>query len=169
MHKRVLYLLLSFLLLLTLPACGNSDENPASPGGQDCETGETGLPAMPPGAAWSDSHVLLDRPLTAALVKDGSVYGYRWNDEGAAITVQDARSGECLRNIGIPEASDIQTISVDGQGNIYILGRQDEGEAFWKIAGDDKITPLGDFVLEDLENAQYVSPKGLYTDPKGNF
>lgn len=174
MRKRSLFLLLSFLLILILPACGNfgessgrdSDGNPVSPGGQDSEAG---LSALPPGTAWQDRHILLDRPLTAALVKDGSVYGYRWEEGMIVITVQDARSGECLRNISIPEASDIQTIAVDAQGHIYILGRQDVGEAFWKIADDDKITLIGDFVLEDLENAQNVLPKGLYTDKEGNF
>lgn len=71
--------------------------------------------------------------------KGNVIYGYYFGREAIYIMEQDIRTGVVLCETKITGVEDARTISVDTEGNIYLLGSQDGNYTFWKINGGGQI------------------------------
>ncbi len=167
--KRILAGIMIFCMLL-LTGCGESgtlrvekvqlfeDDGSGSSGSQ------AGVAAL-----WKASHLSLDSRFENAVVKNGTVYGYYTDDSGVTVVAQDIQSGKVVSERTISGADSAESITVDQEGTVYVLGSQNGSYVFWKVDQDGKISSMGDFELEDLDDEHTPVPRGLYIDDSGYY
>lgn len=173
MKKAILSLLFSVVLIGNLAACGKEEKTDVYQL-DGIPIGSTAAGEVSAGGTkttesreWQDSHLSLGYCLEGAVVQGESIYGYLANGDGISVLVQDTKTGDLLRNVKIPGASEIQSIAADGQGIVYLVGKQGDKDIFWKIDEAGQVSVLGDFVLEDAENAIDIRPRGLFVGEEG--
>lgn len=176
--------------VLALSACGRTDGRPSNDGiniaGEDSagqsESGdrtgasgqpETGNPPSQEGQfksfSWKDSHRTLAASLEAGILKENVLYGFYTDEKGVTVISQDVQSGEVLGEATITEADYARSLTADGQGNVYVLGKTGEADGFWKIDNRGQISAMPDFVLEDLDPTFWNPVQGFFADEQGNF
>ena len=147
----------SVIMLLMLSACGR--EMVTSPiEMEELSEQEQQIPRH-------DTHIPLAYLYEDAVVAGQMIYGVAIEADEVIIVSQNVESGEIVNKVAIPGETDIKSITADLQGNIYAAGEN----SFWRIDHVGEVRAFDDFVLEDLENADYVTVKGIYTDEKGYF
>lgn len=173
MKKYVNKLLLMLITTVILTGCGKEDisygEEKPSVIKTKLESEAVKPDTLQETISWADQHIPLSSPLENAVVKDGIVYGYYQTDEGLTVVSQDIQENKVLQEAVLPNMDYGQSIAVDTQGNVYVLGISGEESVFWKMAKDGQTTALEDFEIEDVDTAYFVSPQGLFVDEQGYF
>ncbi|MBR3762008.1 MAG: extracellular solute-binding protein [Lachnospiraceae bacterium] len=162
MKKRFTNLLLCFCILVTLSACSKeSIDISGKESVNEAQQAEV--------VSWKATHYSLGCHLEQAVVKDDIVYGCYIDSTGATVVFQEAEGNEILKEVKIEGVTEVRTITVDTNGNIYVLGVTRDKEIFWKIDHNGELSALGDFVLDHVNERHEVVPKGLYVDDAGYF
>lgn len=146
MKKMLIIVLTVISMLFLLTACGEQ-EKVAEPAGQNIPNSSEQKVV----SSWQESRIALNKCFTGVTLKNNMLYGYGEKNGIVIITVCNLLSGDIIREIELLEATAVQSISVDGQGDIYVLGTTVEGYEFWKITGEGEIQLLGQIVLEDVD------------------
>jgi hypothetical protein len=118
---------------------------------------------------WLDSHVALSSHYDGIAVRDNVVYGYYEDENGTQVVSCDVQSGEILQSVKIDDVTEVQGITADVQGNIYLVELEDPGAGgiLWKIDTHGKATVVDDIVLEDLSDDGFFILKNIYVDESG--
>ncbi len=121
--------------------------------------------------SWQDTHVSLGDLYDGVTVRDGVIYGYCENENGIKVISQDLQSGEVLQTVELEDASNVQNIAADEEGNIYLLELSEDGfdGIFWKIDIQGQIMTIDDIVLEGYNTKFSCAPKNIYVDEGGYF
>lgn len=153
---------ISILVLLT--ACGEQEEVAESANQNIQKQSEQKIVS-----SWQESRIALNKSFTGVTLKNNMLYGYGEENGIFIIAICNLLSGDIIQEIELLNATAVQSISVDGQGNIYVLGTTVEGYEFWKITGEGEIQLLGQIVLEDVDEAINVMPKGICVDAENQI
>ncbi|MCH5344197.1 MAG: hypothetical protein J1E64_09170 [Acetatifactor sp.] len=157
MGKKTTRAIIGLLISIILTACGKENT--------PVELGSTSVRLKNEAACfWQDSHVAMNNHYDGVTVKNGVVYGHYTKDGGTTVVSQNAQTGIILSEMQLPDVMDVKCITADLQGNIYFLG----DETIWRISNGN-VTHLEDIVLEDLDFAENITPKGIYIDGQGRF
>lgn len=160
MIKKIIKILLAAIsVILLLTSCGYQEEITES-----TNQNEQNQPEQKTDSSWQDSRIALNKCFTGVVIKNDLLYGYGVENGSAIIVIYDLLSGGILQEIELLDAAAVQSIAVDGQGNIYVLGTAVEGSEFWKITGEGEIRLLGQLELEDVDEAINITPKGICVD-----
>ena len=119
--------------------------------------------------SWQDQRMDLERQYKMVAVTDDTIYGCYEELGDIIITFQDKMSGDIIKQVNLPEITNIQSIDADYEGNVFGTGILEERSVFWKIDNEGNPSVLDGFLLENTENAQHITPKGVYVDSKGYF
>ena len=164
MRKMFIIVLTVISLLVLLTACGEQEEVAESAVQNIQKPSEQKIVS-----SWQESRIALNKSFTGVTLKNNMLYGYGEKNGIVIIAVCNLLSGDIIREIELLEATAVQSISVDGQGDIYVLGTTVEGYEFWKITEEGEIQLLGQIVLEDLDEAINVMPKGICVDAENQI
>lgn len=166
MRKKIVLL----LAVLILTGCGSRDNNPERPGSVMIESMEQSEGTENSGQAenaWRAEHMALNNRYDSITVSGDKVYGCCQENGHTIIEYLDRESFAVEKSVPLPEGASVQTIAADTQGNVYLCGSQDGNDGFWKLDGDGSLQELKDFVLEDTENAVFITPWGILVDDRG--
>lgn len=120
--------------------------------------------------SWKEQHLSLEKQYQLASVTADKIYGFCEENGEPLIVCQDKASGEIVQQVTLPGIVSVQSMDVDEEGNVYIVGIAEDGQSeFWKIDTEGNCSPVGEIVLEGTENAQFIEPKGFYVDHQGYF
>ncbi|MCD8379600.1 MAG: extracellular solute-binding protein [Lachnospiraceae bacterium] len=119
--------------------------------------------------SWAASHVSLDWRLEEAIVKDGTVYGCYMEENGLHVVVCSMEGTGSGSETLIAGAESVLSLTVDSEGNVYILGEKDSATMIWRVGSDGDVTEVGEFTLDDAGEAKTITPKALFLDSAGNF
>ncbi len=148
------HIILCLIMHLVISACGR--ENISST--VEIEEGAEQTPRH-------DTHIPLAYLYEDAVVAGQIIYGAAIEADEVMIVSQKVESGEIINEATIPGETVVKSIVADSQGNIYVAGES----SFWEINCAGEVRAFNDFVLEDLEKADNVTIKGIYTDEEGYF
>lgn len=149
--------ILGFTVILMLSACGEKQND------SDGQFSNNNLTEAQ--ISWRDEHISLGNHYEEVLIRNDVLYGYYVKDSKIVAVSQSVKTGEVFWEAAIPNLTEVNNITADAQGNMYLSGNN----AFWKISSDKEITMLDNFLLEDTETVESIYPKGLYIDGKGHF
>lgn len=164
-----------FLSILMLTGCATQvQENAAGSGGtgiivEGMEGG--GAPAGESAEAeeisWCASYTALENRYDRVAVAGDAIYGCRQEDGQMVVERMDKGSFSVQDQFPLPDVSYMQSMAVDGQGNVYLLGEQGGDTVFRMLDGDGNFQEIGDLMPEDTENAAFIEPRGIYSDGRG--
>ncbi len=157
--KKIEFLPAVILMIALLTSCGYQEKITES-----TRQNEQNQSEQEADSSWQDSRLALNKCFAGVVIKNDLLYGYGVEKGHAIIVIYDLLSGGILQEIELLDATAVQSIAVDGQGNIYVLGTAVEGSEFWKITGEGEIRLLGQLELEDVDEAINIAPKGICVD-----
>lgn len=170
-NKSKLVILFMLLLAMLVSGCGagiNKGNDIKEKTDQENDSDQTNRSAAK--YSWKDKHISLDRQYQAVTVTEDKIYGCSEENGQLVIICQDKESGSLEKQISVPEVSDVHSMDADEVGNIFIVAGIDENSSeFLKIDPDGNCSSMGNLVMEDTENAEFIQPKGLYVDGDGYF
>lgn len=165
MLKKYLVAVLSGVIILAITACGNvSISTDVRKEETTFKKEELSLPTM------EAEHKRLNYSYEIVIVKNDKIYGcYHSADGRNTLVVEDIEEDKILREVETDCNGSILCISVDKIGNIYLIESKNDINNAWKIALDDKVTLLENFVLEDQDPIHNTILKGIYIDKEDRF
>ena len=118
---------------------------------------------------WQGQHSSLGNSYDIAMISGDTIYGCYEKDGNAVISYQDKQNKVLEKEITLTEMDYIQNMYADISGNVYILGLDKEGSKLGVVNNQGEFSKLGDLVLDNTENADFITPRGIYADNKGNY
>lgn len=95
------------------------------------------------------------------------IYGCRQENNQIVVESMDKETLSVQKQLLLPDVSYLQSMTADGQGNVYLLGEQDGRTVFWTLDGEGNLQENPDMTPEDTENARFVELRGVYADGRG--
>ena len=161
------------ILIFFSTGCGNSEDmNSTTPDG--INPGKTDNIDNPiqdqdrSDESWQAEYSRLEKQYELAVAAD-NIYGCYIKDGKVFIDSINKDNISVDGSFALPDSSSILGMTADTEGNVYLLGTEGENAGFWKI---DTNSNLQDFVkmeLEDIEDADDIFLKGIYSDQSGNL
>lgn len=149
------------LIVVCLIATGCGKESPAPDAGGQKDVDER------PQLHWHVSHSPLSEQYEGATMADGKIYAYRYVEGGADVSVFAADTVEQTASYGIPDVTEVMSISASDSGQICLWGSTENGNALWQVSPDGDIRTLEDIEVEDL--GLYAELKNFYADSNGLY
>lgn len=168
MRKNVI-MLLGMLIVLVLTGCGDNPENREGIAQDSNEPENVTITAQEPKEeSWQAEYSMLADRYELS-VAAGNLYGYRVRDGQVVIDSINRETLSVDESFVLPGVSSLFRMKTDAEGNVYLLGEQGEGTGFWRIDADGVLQDFVRIELEDIEEADDILLKGIYTDQSGNL
>lgn len=153
------------MICLWMTGCGTGNPSSAS-GVQEGSGGQTEPVGTPP-LHWNVSHSPLSEQYEGATMADGKIYAYRYVEGGVDVSVFAADTVEQTASYGIPDVTEVMSISVNDSGQICLWGSTENGNALWQVSPNGDVRTLEDIEVEDL--GLYAELKNFYADSNGLY
>lgn len=163
--KRISLLIILFVVFLFVTGCGK--ENPSSASGVQKDPGGQNNPGVAAPIHWSVSHSPLSEQYEGATMADGKIYAYRYVEGGVDISVFAADTVEQTASYGIPDVTEVISISANDSEQICLWGSTENGNTLWQVSPNGDIRTLENIEVEDL--GLYAELKNFYADSNGLY
>ncbi|MCM1186243.1 MAG: extracellular solute-binding protein [Lachnoclostridium sp.] len=133
----------------------NNNNNPAS--------GEKAV-------SWEADYSRLDNLYSLATATEHAVCGCYAQDGRVMVDwLPKDGNADAKKSFELAGASLIAGMAADGEGNIYLLGKQEKEKStgLWEIDAEGNLQDYVELVLEDTERAVNIFLKGIYADSEG--
>ena len=118
---------------------------------------------------WDASYSRLDTQYLLALATDCNIYGCYIQDDEVLLASISKESFSVNRTYVLSDALMISGMAADQEGNVYVLDNREESAGIWEIDADGSFHDYVVMELEDIENADNLFLKNVYTDLDGYF
>lgn len=118
---------------------------------------------------WQGQHSSLGSRYDIAMISGDTIYGCYEKDGNAVISYQDKQNKILEKEITLTEMDYIQNMYADISGNVYVLGLGNEGSNLGVVNNQGEFSKLGNLELDDTENADFITARGIYADDNGNY
>lgn len=163
--KKIRLSLILFVIFLFMTGCGK--ENPSFvPGGQKDPGGQKNPGGATP-VHWSVSHSPMSEQYEGATMADGKIYAYRYVEGGVDISVFAADTVEQTASYGIPDVTEVISISANDSEQICLWGSTENGNTLWQVSPNGDIRTIEDIEVEDL--GLFPELKNFYADSNGLY
>lgn len=149
------------LIVICLIATGCGKKSPASDADGLKDMGKK------PQLHWHVSHSPLSEQYEGATMADGKIYAYRYVEGGVDVSVFAADTVEQTASYGIPDVTEVMSISVNDSEQVFLWGSTENGNALWQVSANGDIRTLEDIEVEDL--GLYAELKNFYADSNGLY
>lgn len=158
--KRMKKCMIILALIISLTACGNTDTGPE----RESTTGGTvGNISAQEGSSWHSRHIRLNRQYAAAAISDDHIYACYYENGHTVLEYLHKDTGTQEKEVDIFDTLDIRLTECDREGNVYLLGNDNEGRfCLWKIDGSGKAGKTDIASAEEARNRT-----GLLADEEG--
>ena len=153
---------LVLVTVLLLSACGGNTGNSTEPDSQQTAPQEETL-------SWIDNHVSLSRHYDGIAVEGDTIYGYYTEGNSTQVVVQDMKSGEIRQTAEIADVTNINEITVDEAGNIYLTELSDNNFAgtVWKVDTQGQTEKVEGIIFENLADDGWYLLQDTCVDKNG--
>lgn len=149
------------LIVICLIATGCGKKSPASDADGQKDMGEK------PQLHWHVSHSPLSEQYEGATMDGGKIYAYRYVEGGVDISVFAADTVEQTASYGIPDVTEVISISANDSEQICLWGSTENGNALWQVSPNGDIRTIEDIEVEDL--GLFPKLKNFYADSNGLY
>lgn len=163
--KKISLSIILFVICLFVTGCGK--ENPSSASGVQKDPGGQKNPGGAAPLHWSVSHSPLSEQYEGATMDGGKIYAYRYVEGGVDVSVFAADTVEQTASYGIPDVTEVISISANDSEQICLWGSKENGNALWQVSPNGDIRTLEDIEVEDL--GLYAELKNFYADSNGLY
>ncbi len=172
MKIRLVWILFFLLSICYFTACGQKEGGEASRSLSDSPRGETMADTensqMEAELSWQASYHPLERRYDLALAA-GTIYGCVWEDGQVSIDSIGKESFHAEGSYVLENVSLLAGMAADGEGHVFFLEKRGERAILWKISEDGVSGEETEIELEDTQNADNLSLKGMCADADGYF
>ena len=159
------------ILACIIAGCGKTEKQETHAGQKTVETakavesqsGSAGEGAL----SWQASYGLLEERYDLALTAEDMIYGCLFEDGGVRIDRLKKEEISAAKTDRLPEVSGLSGAAADSGGNVYLLEDAEKGTRLWKMTPDGALMDDVGMELEDSEEADDLSLKGIAVDQRG--
>ena len=117
--------------------------------------------------SWRAGYTAMENRYDFVAMAGDIIYGCRQVNNQIVVESMDKETLSVQKQLLLPDVSYLQSMTADGQGNVYLLGEQDGRTVFWTLDGEGNLQENPDMTPEDTENARFVELRGAYADGRG--
>lgn len=151
---------LLFVILLSMTGCGK--DNPIH--SFDRQQAAEGMEET---VSRNVLHFPMLEQYESATIAGGKIYACCYGERGMEVCVYAADTMEQTDSYGIPDMTEVKSISVDASEQICIFGSTENGDALWKISPNGEISTIEDIEVEEL--GSWPQLKNFYADSNGFY
>lgn len=116
---------------------------------------------------WNVTHYEMDDKYTSAIINEDKIYACYNRDNGVAVSVYNLITQRMETTYALSEVLEVQSISVNSQNEICLLGSTMEGETLWTIKEDGQVCAIENIQLENL--GLFTEFRKIFADKDGNY
>ena len=163
------------LLIFIMTGCGAEGTQDAglgaaeNSGPKNNPENNTEFPSDETSVSWQADYFRLENRYDLTLSTDCNIFGCYIEAGKVLLDNIEKENFSVKETFILSDASLIEGMAADREGNVYLLENRENSSGFWKVDADGSLQDYVKMDLEDTEDAEDMYLKGIYSDQSGYF